>query len=78
MPEKAEITLADVSAYMKKHVACPVCKTTGKVLLSDGEEELWKHPRPCPICQSVGYIHQNKIPTMDEVEYKMMNYFKFK
>jgi len=79
MPEDTEITIADVCCYMKKHIECPLCKNSGKVMLSQGNgDHLWKHPRPCPICRGVGMIHQNHIPTMEEIEYKMMNYFKFK
>jgi hypothetical protein len=76
MPD--EITIVDCIARVYNNIECPLCRNSGKVMLSDDEVHLWKHPRPCPICQGVGQIHKDKIPTEDEIAYKMTNYFKFK
>lgn len=70
-----DVTITDVSAFQRKHIRCPLCKKTGMVMLT-GEhgESLWNTTRPCPICKGVGQIHQNRIPTMEEIAEKMINY----
>jgi DnaJ-class molecular chaperone len=73
-----EIKLEDLIVRNHMHVACPLCKNSGKVMLTgEMDEHLWKHPRPCPICKGVGQMHKDRLPDEDEIAAAMMNY-KFK
>ncbi len=70
-----EITIADVTAYIGRNIACVLCQGCGKVMLtSDAGEELWKHARPCPICRGAGQIHVNRLPTQEQISEAMSNY----
>jgi DnaJ-class molecular chaperone len=77
--EDGEITIADVTAYVRKNVACPLCQGAGKTMLTnEAEEYLWVAPRPCPICRGVGQVHTRRLPiSQEEITEAMMNY-KFK
>jgi len=70
-----DIKLADLIVWNEMEVACPLCQNKGKVMLTgDKDENLWNHPRPCPICKGVGQLHKDRLPTLDEIQNAMMNY----
>ena len=67
--------LADLIVRNEMHVACPLCSNVGKVMLTgDKDEDLWNHPRPCPVCRGVGQMHKDRLPTDEEIANAMMNY----
>jgi DnaJ-class molecular chaperone len=74
--EDGEITIADVTAHIRKNVPCPLCQGAGKTMLTDeADNHLWVHPRPCPICRGVGQIHTRRLPISQEfIADAMMNY----
>lgn len=70
-----EIKLQDLIIRRMSDVSCPLCSSTGKVMLTDGDNgNLWKHPRPCPICKGVGQIRKTQMPTEEQIANAMMNY----
>jgi DnaJ-class molecular chaperone len=74
-----EITITDVSAFIRKNVSCPLCKGAGKAMLTDQEDNnLWVAPRPCPICQGVGQVHSKRLPMSQEFISDAMINYKFK
>lgn len=74
MPD--DIRLADLIVRNLQEVMCPLCKNSGKVMLTGDEgEHLWKHPRPCPICRGVGQVSKTKLPiSEEEIASAMVNY----
>jgi DnaJ-class molecular chaperone len=70
-----EMKISDLIVSNKMHVMCPLCKNTGKVMLTtEDDKNQWKHPRPCPICKGVGQMHKDRIPGEEEIAHAMMNY----
>jgi len=71
----SEITIADVTAFRRREMACVLCGGRGQALLVDEQErELWKNPRPCPVCRGVGQHSTRHIPTHEEMQEMMLNY----
>jgi hypothetical protein len=69
------ITMADVTAYRRGQILCVLCSGKGNAILVDEKErELWKNPRPCPVCRGVGMHSTRFIPTQDQIESMMINY----
>lgn len=71
----SEITIADVTAFRRREMLCVLCEGRGQAMLLDQQEnELWKNPRPCPVCRGVGQHKTTFIPTMDQIQDMMINY----
>lgn len=70
-----DLKITDLIVRNEMHVMCPLCKNTGKVMLTGGDDmHLWKNPRPCPICKGVGQMHKDRLPSEEEIAHAMMNY----
>ena len=71
------ITMADVTAYRHGQILCILCGGKGNaILVNEDESEVWKHPRPCPVCRGVGMHSTRSIPNRDQIQEMMVNYFK--
>jgi DnaJ-class molecular chaperone len=69
------VKLTDLIVRNEMHVMCPLCKNTGKVMLTtEDDRHLWHHTRPCPICRGVGQLHKDRLPTEEQIANAMMNY----
>ena len=70
-----EITIADVTAYRRREMACVLCDGKGQaILLNTDETEIWKNPRPCPVCRGTGQHSTQNIPTHEQIQDMMVNY----
>ena len=70
-----DITITDVTAYRRKEIACVLCSGRGQaILVNDDETEIWKNPRPCPVCKGVGQHKTSFVPTQEQIRYMMINY----
>ncbi len=73
----SNITMADVTAYRRGQILCVLCSGKGNAMLvNDDESEVWKNPRPCPVCKGVGMHSTRNMPTIGQIQYMMNNYFK--
>jgi DnaJ-class molecular chaperone len=70
-----EITIADVTVFRRGVMACVLCGGRGHALLVDEQEkELWKTPRPCPVCRGTGQHSTKSIPSREQIQEMMINY----
>ncbi len=73
----SNITMADVTAYRRGQILCVLCAGKGNAMLvNDDESDVWKNPRPCPVCKGVGMHGTRNMPTVGQIQYMMNNYFK--
>lgn len=71
------ITMADVTAFRRGQILCVLCGGRGQAILCDEQErEIWKNPRPCPVCKGVGMHSTKFIPDHAQIQVMMLNYFK--
>jgi hypothetical protein len=71
----SEITIVDVTAYIRRNILCVLCQGVAKVMLTDSDDRpLWSNPRPCPQCHGVGQHHTNQIRDKDGLAEIMINY----
>ena len=70
-----EITIVDVMAFRRGEMRCVMCSGKGNALLvNEDETELWKNPRPCPVCRGTGQHSTDSIPTQEQMQDMMINY----
>jgi hypothetical protein len=71
----SEITIVDVTAYIRRNILCVLCQGAVKVMLTDdADRPLWSNPRVCPQCRGVGQHHTNQIRDKDGLAEIMINY----
>jgi DnaJ-class molecular chaperone len=72
-----DFTIVDVTAFRRGEMACVLCNGKGHAILcNEDETPIWKHPRPCPVCRGVGQHSTKFIPTQEQIQEMMLNYFK--
>jgi DnaJ-class molecular chaperone len=75
----SEITIADVTAFRRREMACVLCGGKGfAILVHEDETPIWKNPRPCPVCKGVGQHSTKFIPTQEQIQDMMLNYSSYK
>jgi DnaJ-class molecular chaperone len=75
----SEITIADVTAFRRNEIVCVLCGGKGNaILVNEDETEIWKNPRPCPVCKGTGQHRTDSIPTQEQITDMMVNYSSYK
>jgi len=69
------LTLEDVTAFRRTEIACTLCSGKGNaILVNTDDTELWKNPRPCPVCKGTGQHSKYRTPTLEQITDMMINY----
>jgi DnaJ-class molecular chaperone len=71
----SDITIADVTAFRRGEMSCVLCGGKGHaILVAEDESEIWKNPRPCPVCKGAGQHRTDQIPSREQIQDMMVNY----
>jgi hypothetical protein len=60
----------DFIAMVPNHSVCKICEGYGTYTLPH-----FKNPRPCPVCQGVGQMNENLLPSTETIAQMLMHVF---